>query len=144
MPGPATRIGDDSFAVLATTVTVATLHFGLVLIAAAKFRLVHALFGIFIPGLAVYAGLRLAKPRSVWAKRFYGERRPAKQARAEHRFRAGWLTERCKERLRDAVGGVTEEEYQARLVTAAPPTTSKAAPAPKRSHVRRIRARLSQ
>jgi hypothetical protein len=129
-----TRIGDDSLAVLATTVTVATLHFGWVLIAAAKYRLVHALFGLFVPGLAVYAGLRLAKPRSVWAKRFYGERRPAKQARAEQRFRAGRLTDRCKERLRDAIGGITEEEYQARLAAAAPPTGSTAAaPVPKRS-----------
>jgi uncharacterized membrane protein len=128
------RIGDDSLAVLATTVAVATLHFGWVLVAAAKYRLVHALFGIFVPGLAVYAGLRLAKPRSVWAKRFYGERRPAKQARAERRFRAGRLTDRCKERLRDAIGGVTEEEYQARLEAAAPPTrSSTAAPAAKRS-----------
>jgi hypothetical protein len=62
------RIGDDSLAVLATTVAVATLHFGWVLIAAAKYRLVHALFGIFVPGLAVYAGLRLGKPRSVWGQ----------------------------------------------------------------------------
>jgi hypothetical protein len=115
-------------------VAVATLHFGWVRIAAAKYRLVHALFGIFVPGLAVYGGLRLAKPRSVWAKRFYGERRPAKQARAEHRFRARRLTERCKERLRDAIGGVTEQEYQARLAAAAPPTRSTTgAPARKRS-----------
>jgi hypothetical protein len=126
-----TRIDDDSPAVLATTVTAATWHFGFVLIAAAKYRLVHALFGIFVPGLAVYAGLRLAKPRSVWAKRFYGERRPAKQARAEHRFRPDRLTERYKERLRDAIGGVTEEEYQARLAAAAPATG--APPAPTRS-----------
>ena len=129
-----TRIGDDSLAVLATTVAVATLHFGWVLVAAAKYRLVHALFGIFVPGLAVYAGLRLAKPRSLWAKRFYGERRPAKQVRAERRFRAGRLTDRCKERLRDAIGGVTEEEYQAQLEAAAPPTRSTtAAPGAKRS-----------
>jgi hypothetical protein len=128
------RLDDDSPAVLATTVAAATWHFGWVLIAAAKYRLVHALFGIFLPGLAVYAGVRLAKPRSVWAKRFYGERRPAKQARAEQRFRAGRLTDRCKERLRDAIGGVTEEEYQAQLAAASPPTSSTTvAPAPKRS-----------
>ena len=128
------RINDDSLAVLATTVVAATWHFGWVLIAAAKYRLVHALFGIFIPGLAVYAGLRLAKPRSVWARRFYADRRPAKQARAEHRFRAGRLTNRYKERLRDAIGGVTEEEYQARLAAAAPTTGSTtAASAPNRS-----------
>ena len=113
------RLDDDSPAVLATTVIAATWHFGWVLIAAAKYRLVHALFGIFVPGLAVYAGLRLAKPQSVWAKRFYGERRPDKQTRAEQRFRAGRLTDRFKERLRDAIGGVTEEEYQARLAASA-------------------------
>jgi hypothetical protein len=129
-----TRIGDDSLAVLATTVAVAALHFGWVLIAAAKYRLVHALFGIFVPGLAVYAAVRLGKPRSIWAKRFYGKRRPAKQARAEHRFRADRLTDRYKERLHDAIGGVTEEEYQARLEAAAAPTSSTtAAPAPNRS-----------
>ena len=47
-----TRIDDDSPAVLATTVAAATWHFGWVLIAAAKYRLVHAVFGIFLPGLA--------------------------------------------------------------------------------------------
>jgi hypothetical protein len=112
-----TRIDDDSPEVLATTVGAATWHFGWVLIAAAKSRLVHALFGIFIPGLALYAGVRLAKPRSTWAKRFYG---PSKQARAERRFRAGRRTERAKEAVRDVIGGVTEEEYQARLAAPAP------------------------
>jgi hypothetical protein len=114
------RLDDDSAAVLATTVAFATWHFGWVLVAAAKYRLVHALFGLFLPGLAVYAGLRLAKPRSIWAKRFYATRRPDKQERAEQRFRAGRLTDRWKERVRDAIGGVTEEEYEARLAAAAP------------------------
>jgi hypothetical protein len=129
-----TRIDADSPAVLATTVTAAMWHFGWVLVAAAKHRVVHALFGIFLPGLAFYAGVRLAKPRSVWAKRFYGQRRPAKQARADHRFRAGRRTDRFKERVRDAIGGVTEEEYQARLAAVARTTTSTTATsAPKRS-----------
>jgi hypothetical protein len=129
-----TRVDTDSPAVLATTVTAASWHLGWVLIAAAKNRLVHALFGIFLPGLAMYAGLRIAKPRSVWAKRFYGERRPAKQVRAERRFRAGRRTDRFKERLRDAIGGVTEEEYQAQLAAAARTVTSTTATsAPKQS-----------
>ena len=55
-----TRIGDDSFGSLAITVTLATLHFGFVLIAAAKHRLVHALFGIFVP---FSAPVRRAAPR---------------------------------------------------------------------------------
>jgi hypothetical protein len=123
-----TRLGDDSFGSLAITVTLATLHFGFVLIAAAKHRLVHALLGIFLPGLPLYAGLRLAKPGSIWAKRFYGERRPDKQARAEHRFRPGRLTHRGKERMRDAIGGVTEEEYEAQLAAAAAATLDPDAP----------------
>jgi hypothetical protein len=129
-----TRVDTDSPAVLATTVTAAAWHLGWVLIAAAKHRLVHALFGIFLPGLAVYAGLRIAKPRSVWARRFYGGRRPAKQLRAERRFRAGRRTDQFKERLRDAIGGVTEDEYQAQLAAAARTVTSTtAASAPKQS-----------
>jgi hypothetical protein len=119
-----TRIDTDSPTVLAVTVATATFHFGWVLVAAAKYRLVHAVFGIFLPGLALYAGVRLAKPGSIWAKRFYGERRPGKQARAERRFRADRMTERYKERVRDAIGGVTEEEYTARLAAAAPATSA--------------------
>lgn len=119
-----TRIDTDSPAVLATTAAGAMIHFGWVLIAAAKQRLVHALFGIFVPGLAFYAGVRLAKPTSFWAKRFYGDRRPDKQARAEQRFRADRRTDRIKERVRDAIGGVTEEEYQAQLAAASAPERS--------------------
>ena len=129
-----TRIDTDSPAVLGITVATATFHFGWVLIAAAKHRVAHAVFGIFLPGLAAYAGVRLAKPRSIWAKRFYGERRPAKQARAEHRFRSDRLAERFKERVRDAIGGVTEDEHRARLAAAAPTTSStKPVPPAKRS-----------
>src|SRR3954463_16774137 len=42
-----TRIDTDSPAVLALTVATATFHFAWVLIAAAKYRIVHAMFGIF-------------------------------------------------------------------------------------------------
>jgi hypothetical protein len=124
-----TRIDTDSPTVLGLTVATATFHFGWVLVAATKHRLVHAMFGVFLPGLAFYAGLRLAKPRSIWAKRFYGTRRPDKQALAEHRFRPDRLTERYKDRLRDAIGGVTEEEYRARLAAAGPATVAAGAPA---------------
>src|SRR3954463_9969472 len=59
-----TRIDTDSPAVRATTVGGATVPFGGLLTAPPKPRLVHALFGLFAPGLALYAGLRLAKPQS--------------------------------------------------------------------------------
>ena len=56
-----------------------------------------------------------AAPDTREVSRFYGERRPHKQAKAERRFRPDRHTERVKERFRDMVGGVTEQEYQARL-----------------------------
>ena len=52
-----------------------------------KYKL--ALFGAFIPFVAMVAALRLARPESRWAKRRYG---PAKQARAE--ARTAWYDER--------------------------------------------------
>jgi hypothetical protein len=81
----------------------------------AKERVLHCALGIFFTPLAVYAALRIGKPRSPWAKRFYGDRNPEKQAKAEERFRADRRTERFKERFRDAVGGETQAAYEARL-----------------------------
>lgn len=80
-----------------------------------KERRTHGVVGILFQPVAIYGALRLGKPDSYWARRFYGERSPAKQARAEARFRPGRRTDRFKERVRDALGGVTEEEYEARL-----------------------------
>jgi hypothetical protein len=42
-------------------------------------------------------------------------RNPRKQARAEERFRPDRRTERLKEGFRDAVGGTTEEAFEAKL-----------------------------
>jgi hypothetical protein len=100
--------------VLATVALIALLA-SLILICLAKRRLYHAMFGAFVPVLAIYAACRIGKPDSPWARRFYGTRRPAKQATAERRFRPDRRTDRFKELLRDAVGGVPEEEYQAKL-----------------------------
>jgi hypothetical protein len=80
-----------------------------------KQRLFHGSVGLFFPPLAIYGAWRIGKPDSPWARRLYGERRPKKQANAEHRFRPDRRTEHLKERFRDTVGGVTEAEYQARL-----------------------------
>lgn len=86
-----------------------------VVVCFAKDRLFHGTIGIFFLPLAIYGALRLGKPGSPWAKRFYGERKPRKQAKAEARFRPDRRTERIKERFRDAVGGETQAAYQAKL-----------------------------
>ena len=86
-----------------------------VVVCFAKQRLLHGTFGIFFPPLALYGALRIGKPHSPWARRFYADRNPGKQAKAEARFRADRRTERLKERLRDAVGGETQAAYEAKL-----------------------------
>lgn len=117
-PGTLDTSTADSFA--ASLIALAV-HFGCVLISLTKKRFVNALVGTFVPGVAVYSAIRLGKPGSPWARRFYRARNPRKQARAERRFHPGRRTDLYKERLRDAIGGVTEEEYQARLAAASAP-----------------------
>ena len=80
-----------------------------------KQRVLHGALGLFFFPIAAYGAARLGKPGSPWAKRFYGERNPGKQAKAEQRFRPDRRTEQFKERFRDAVGGKTNEVFEAKL-----------------------------
>jgi hypothetical protein len=93
----------------------------LVLICFAKQRFVHGLAGVVIVFIAIYAAARLAKPGSLWARRFYGTRRPDKQAKAELRFRPDRRTEQLKKWVRDAVGGTPTDEYEAKVLAARRP-----------------------
>jgi hypothetical protein len=102
--------GDDVGAVIGSVITVA-ITLGTVLICFAKERLWHGAIGFFVGPLAIYGACRIGKPESPWAKRYYGERNPAKQAKAEERFKPGRRTDRVKDWLRDAIGGSTETEY---------------------------------
>ena len=79
-----------------------------------KQRMLHGTVGLFLFPIAGYGAVRIGKPGSPWAKRFYRERNPGKQAKAEARFRSGRRTERFKERFRDAVGGRTTEAFEAK------------------------------
>jgi lysyl-tRNA synthetase class 2 len=109
------EIEADDPGVLVASLIIAVIFFGVIAIALLKGRLWHGLFGFFINPLAIYAASRIGKPDSVWARRFYGERRPAKQAKAAQRFPPDRRTERFKEGLRTALGGSTEEEYRAKV-----------------------------
>lgn len=91
------------------SVAGALLLFGLVAICFAKQRLLHGAVGFFVFPVAIYGAARIGKPGSPWARRRYGERRPAKQARAEDRFSPERRTERFKEAFRDIVGGKPSE-----------------------------------
>jgi hypothetical protein len=80
-----------------------------VLVCFAKQRLLHGAVGFFLLPLAIYGAVRLAKPRSPWARRRYGTRNPDKQARAVERFAPDRRTERVKERFRDLIGGAPSD-----------------------------------
>jgi hypothetical protein len=70
-----------------------------------KGRNLHGIIGIFVAPLAIYGACRIGKPKSAWARRRYGERRPKKQEKSERRFHPGRRTDRYKEAFRDIVGG---------------------------------------
>jgi hypothetical protein len=74
-----------------------------------KGRNLHGIIGFFLFPIALYGACRIGKPKSAWARRRYGERRPQKQAKAEHRFQPDRRTERYKDAFRDIVGGKPSE-----------------------------------
>ena len=80
-----------------------------------KGKLWHGVLGLFplFGPLAIWGAWRLAKPGSPWAKRWYGERRPEKQRRAEERYRDR-RTDRVLDSLRTAFGGAPTESIEAR------------------------------
>jgi hypothetical protein len=83
--------------------------FAFVAICFLKGRVLHGTIGIFVVPVAIYGAWRIGKPSSAWARRRYGERRPAKQAKAVSRFSPERRTERFKEAFRDIVGGKPSE-----------------------------------
>jgi hypothetical protein len=108
-------IDADSSADVIVSVIGALVVLGLVVICIAKQRFLHGVVGLFFFPLAAWGAARLGKPGSLWARRFYGDRMPSKQQRAEARFAADRRTERFKEGFRDVVGGSTEEIYVAKI-----------------------------
>jgi hypothetical protein len=91
------------------TVLSALIVFGMVMICFLKQRVLHGAVGFFFVPIAIYGACRIGKPGSPWARRRYGERRPAKQEKAEARFPADRRTERFKNAFRDIVGGKPSE-----------------------------------
>jgi len=100
--------------VISGFVSAATV-FAIVAICFAKGRIMHGWIGLFILPVAIYGASRIGKPESPWARRFYGDRKPDKQAKSVQRFHPDRRTERFKQRFRDVVGGATEQEYEAKL-----------------------------
>jgi lysyl-tRNA synthetase class 2 len=79
----------------------------IVLIAALKGKIYLAIFGVFIPFLALIAAIRLAEPGSMWARRFYNNRGKKWQRTVKRyeQYEKKWRPR--KERLWDIIGGKT-------------------------------------
>ncbi len=88
------------------------LNLALALVCFSKKRISHGLIGLLIPFVSLYGAVRLGKPDSIWAKRFYAKRNPKKQARSERRF-TDRRTDAFKQWLVNAVGGKTNAELEA-------------------------------
>jgi hypothetical protein len=81
------------------TVLLIVIHVGYVVLCLLKGKIVTGLVGFFIPILGLIGAIRLAKPESFWAKRWYGEKKLAKAAERNADFDAR------REALRDRFGG---------------------------------------
>jgi hypothetical protein len=87
----------------------------LVVAAAAKGRVLLAVLGMFIPVVALFGAVRLARPSSVWAERFYDERKVAK---ARSRFSPHRRAARLATRVEHFVAGAPVEHRRERRLRA--------------------------
>ncbi len=100
----ATSLPSDASA--AATLAVALfLDLGLAVITVFKGKVWTGLFGLFIPIFLIAGAIRVGRPASPWARRFYGSRpkRAAKSRRREVRTRRRFI--RVKERFQDLLAG---------------------------------------
>ena len=88
-----------------TLLAFLAVHFALVVVALLKGKLWTGLIGILVLFVAVVAAIRLAKPRSIWARRFYkpGGRRLLRAEKRQRTHDRRWAS-RTK-RLQDLIGG---------------------------------------
>ncbi|MEU8823717.1 hypothetical protein [Streptomyces sp. NPDC048636] len=84
------------------------INFAFALFALVKGKLRIAVIGVMVPMVAIVGAVRLARPDSPWARRFY-RRRPRARRRARKRAErhdARWR--RLSRRLQDWIGGFSE------------------------------------
>lgn len=84
------------------------LNFAIVLLALSKGKLRLAVIGAIVPFVAVIGAVRLARPGSPWAKRFY-RRRPRARARARVRaYRHDLRWNGLRRRVQDLLAGAPD------------------------------------
>jgi hypothetical protein len=107
------ELDDNSWGPFLLSIAGAVISVGTTVICFMKGRFGHGVTGLVFYPMSLYGALRLAKPGSPWAKRFYAERNPHKQQRADKRFRHR-RADRFYDTLRTAFGGSPTEVIEAR------------------------------
>ena len=87
------------------TVAFVVIHISLCILTMLKGKPITGLIGLPVPFFAYVGAIRLAKPSSFWAKRWYG---PKKMARAEKRF-ADNRSQRLVQDLRERFSPATRD-----------------------------------
>jgi len=82
--------GDADTTTLLSTTVAAGIHIAAVVVCVLKGRYEFAVFGAFIVLVAGISAVLIARPDSLWAKRFYDEARMAKATQRAQRFEARW------------------------------------------------------
>jgi hypothetical protein len=98
---------DDPGSVVGTTVAV-VIGLAMAGVAFFKGRLFLGVVAIFIWPVGLWCAVRLAKPTSPWARRFYKNHREGRLERSRHRFRADRPAAAWGRRLQDAIGGTPQ------------------------------------
>ncbi|MEW2399205.1 hypothetical protein [Streptomyces sp. NPDC046862] len=108
LPFGVNNLSDDEMAGRGGAVLTVALNFLFALLALSKGKARLAIFGVIVPFIAVIGALRVARPGSPWAKRFYRGRprtRAKSQLRAYHHDRR-WVV--LGRKFQDWIGGAPD------------------------------------
>jgi hypothetical protein len=112
LPFGVANVGPAELSVRGGLATVSVVHALVVLFCAAKGKYRTALFGWFLPGIAWFGAVRLARPGSLWARHRYHGRKLARAERRAQRFDARW--DPIGDRLANLIGGAPTVPAEAR------------------------------
>jgi hypothetical protein len=115
LPFGVNDLDEDELQSRGSAILSVAVNFFFALLALSKGKARTAIFGAIVPFVAVIGALRLARPGSPWAKRFY-RRRP--RARARSRLRAYHHDRRWagpSRRVQDWIGGRPDEPARGAL-----------------------------
>jgi hypothetical protein len=106
-------LSDDELQDRGSVIVSVAVNFVFSLLALAKGKARTAIFGVIVPLIALVGAIRLARPGSPWAKRFYG-RRPRARARSvlrSYRHDRRWAGP--SRTVQDWIGGRPDEPVRA-------------------------------